>query len=267
MGVAVMALATLVACTAGSAADGSASDSKSASVGSTTSPLPPGKYQTLPQPCAAVNQDTLKKLVPNAADYSGKETLTYDTDRLVGCSWASTATDGTTSSLVVDLERVVSYDPAVSDEVQAENDFDQKAAAADIPLMTPSPGDTASPSQTATTPSSAATGTATGTATGNSSPGTDSGAGSSTSADPNPDVAPRLLSNLGNAAFINDVLTPPSATTGGRRVVTVVFRTANVVASITYTQAAPAKSASPRSADLQDGAQQVAGQLQKKVEG
>lgn len=257
-----MALATLVACTAGSAADGSASDSKSASAGSTTSPLPPGKYQTLPQPCTAVNQDTLKKLIPNATDYSGKETLTYDTDRLVGCSWASTATDGTTNSLVVDLERVVSYDPAVSDEVQAENDFDQKASAANIPLMTPSPGDTASTSQT-TTPSSAATGTATGT----SSPGTGSGTSSPTSADPNSDVAPRLLSNLGNAAFINDVLTPSSATTGGRRVVTVVFRTANVVASITYTQVAPAKSLSPRSADLQEGAQQVAGQVQKKVEG
>jgi hypothetical protein len=266
MGVAVMALATLAACTAGSAAGGSASDSKSASVGSTTSPLPPGKYQTLPQPCTAVNQDTLKKLIPNAADYSGKETLTYDADRLVGCSWASTATDGTTSSLVVDLERVVSYDPAVSDEVQAENDFDQKASAAKIPLMTPSPGDTASASQTATTPSSATTGTATDT----SSPGTGSGTSSSTttsSTDPNSDVAPRLLSNLGNAAFINDVLTPSSATTGGRRVVTVVFRTANVVATITYTQAAPAKSVSPRSADLQEGAQQVAGQVQKKVEG
>jgi len=274
VGVVALAFAALAACTAGSAADGSASDSKSSSVGSSASPLPPGKYQTLPQPCTSVDPDTLKKLVPNAADYSGTESLTYDTDRLVGCSWGSTATDGTTSSLSVDLERVVSYDPAVSDEVQAETDFEQKAAAAQIPLPTPSSSDSATPSQTATTPSSTPTGTSTGTSTDASGGlGTDSGTStpattptSSTGTTANPDLAPRLLTNLGDAAYINDVLAIP-ATTGPHRTVTLVFRTANVVVSITYSQVSPADSEAPRSVDLQEGAQQVAGQLEKKVEG
>jgi len=268
VGVVALALVTLGACTAGSAADGSASDSKSTTVGTTTSPLPPGKYQTLPQPCTSVSPDTLKKLIPGAADYTGKESLTYDTDRLVGCSWASTTSDGTTSSLTVGLERVVSYDPAISDEVQAETNFDQKAEAAKIPLASSSDSATPSTSSSATGGTSTATGTAT---TGGL--GTDSGTSTTTPTNstgtPDPDLAPRLLSGVGNAAFIDDVLTDPAAgsKTGPRRDVTLVFRTANVVVTVTYIQTAPSDSQAPRSSDLQEGAQNVAGQLESGIEG
>ncbi|MDX6355498.1 MAG: hypothetical protein QOF98_2401 [Streptomyces sp.] len=267
-----LALVTLGACTGGSAADGSAADSKSTTVGTTTSPLPPGKYQTLPQPCTSVSPDTLKKLIPGAADYTGKESLTYDTDRLVGCSWASTTSDGTTSSLAVDLERVVSYDPAISDEVQAETDFDQKAEAAQIPLASSS--DSATPTTSSGGTSTATgTGTATGTAATTSGLGTDSGTSTATPTDssgtPDPDLAPRLLSGVGNAAFIDDVLTEAAAgaKTGPRRDVTLVFRTANVVVTVTYIQTAPSDGQAPRSSDLQEGAQNVAGQLESRIEG
>jgi hypothetical protein len=262
VGVVALALLTLGACSAGSSADGSAADSKSTTAGSTPSPLPPGKYQTLPQPCASVGLDTLKKLVPDATDYAGKESLTYDTDRRVGCSWGSTMSDGSTSSLAVDLERVVSYDPAISDEVQAETDFDQKAEAAHIPLASSSSSPTDTPSsQTASTSSPAASGTST--ATG-SSTATPSGSDGSDA-----DLTPRLLSGLGDAAYIDDVLKDPAADakTGPSRDVTLVFRTANVVVTITYTQTTVAGGQPPQSAGLQEGAQSVAGQLESRIEG
>jgi hypothetical protein len=248
-GATVLALAVgaLAACT-GSGSGGTANDGKSAQLpyGGSISPAPPGKYKTLPQPCAAVDLDTLKALVPGAADYSGTEALTYDTDRRVGCSWKAAAPDGTSRSLAVDMERVVSYDPAVSDEVEAKSDFDDLADAASIPPL-PLPG------ATTTSP----TGTPTGSADGGAPP-PGSGGGSQ-------DLAPRRLTDVGNAAFINDV--PVTSKGTARRVVTLVFRTANVVVSIHYTQSSPASATPPQSADLQSGAEKVAGQLEHRVEG
>lgn len=292
-------LGTVSACTGGGASADTASDGKSLPADGSTSPaLPPGKYQTLPQPCASVDPDELKKLVPGAKDYAGDEALTYDTDRRVGCAWHGAGTDGSAHWLTVDLERVVSYDPGVSDEVQAESDFDQRAQAASIPL-TPLGG--------AGTPTGTSTGASAGSSGGSSSDGGQSTAGSSaagskgandgsggsssgtsgqdggsggdgasagttagsgansgdgTSADPS--LAPRRLTDLGNAAFINDVLKTPAA--GPRRTVTVVFRTANVVVSVTYVASAPKGGTPPQSADLQKSAQQVAVELQRSVE-
>jgi hypothetical protein len=235
---AAAALVALSACTGGASGTGAATDGKSASAdGGTASPLPPGKYQTLPQPCASVDLDALRTLVPGAPDYSGTESLTYDTGRRVGCAWHSATPAGSSRSLTVDFERVVSYDPGVSDEVQAEADFDQRAQAASIPL-TP-PGGTA-----ATTAPAAPTGTG--------------------APDGSPDYAPRRLTNVGNAAFIDDVLTTPAA--GPHRTVTLVFRTANVVVSVAYAAAEPAGAEPPSSADLQKGVQQVAAELERKVE-
>lgn len=130
----VVAVGALGACTGGGA-DDAGNDGKSEALpgGGTISPAPPGKYKTLPQPCATVDQDTLKALVPGGVDYSGTESLTYDTERRVGCSWRATDPDGRSRTLAIDLERVVSYDPAVSDEVEARSDFDDLAAAASIP--------------------------------------------------------------------------------------------------------------------------------------
>ena len=50
--------------------------------------------------------------------YEGTATVTYDTDRKVGCRWKSDAQDAS-GHLSVDFERVVSYDPAVSDDDRA----------------------------------------------------------------------------------------------------------------------------------------------------
>ncbi|MCL2734037.1 MAG: DUF3558 domain-containing protein [Actinomycetia bacterium] len=242
-----LALATLGACTsAGSSAD-TATDPKSIAAGgdSTVSPLPPGKYKNLPQPCAAVDQDTLKQLVPGAQDYAGTESLTYDTDRRVGCSWHATS-DGATRTLAVDFERAVSYDPSISDEAQAETDFEKRAANASIPPPVSPDG---TPTATGTDP---VTGRTTGSSTG------------TTGQTSSPDLLPRRLTDLGNAAFLNDVLKTP--VTGPKRTVTVVFRTSNVVVSVTYTAAQPRGADPASSADLQKGAQDVAGQLEHKVE-
>jgi hypothetical protein len=279
-------LGTVSACTGGGASADAASDGKSLPAGGSTSPaLPPGKYQTLPQPCASVDPDELRKLVPGAKDYAGDESLTYDTDRRVGCAWHGAGPGGYAHWLTVDLERVVSYDPGVSDEVQAESDFDQRAQAASIPL-TPLGG--------TGTPTGASTGAAGGSSAdggqgtagggaggskgtndgsggsssgtsgqdGGSGDGTGASSGDGTSADPS--LAPRRLTDLGNAAFIDDVLKTPAA--GPRRTVTVVFRTANVVVSVTYVASAPKGATPPQSADLQKSAQQVAVELQRSVE-
>lgn len=238
-GAAALAVAALGACSAGGAAAGSASDSKSVPIGgssSTVSPAPPGKYQTLPAPCTAVDQKVLKLMVPAARDFAGAESLTYDTDRRVGCSWQGSTSDGTANRLSVDLERVVSYDPAVSAEVQAGLDFQQQAATAAIPQATATP--TSSPASTA--------------AGGTGADGTA------------PDLAPRRLADLGDTAFIDDV--PKGHPTASHRVVTIVFRTANVLVTVSYSQSSAPGGAQPQSADLQKSAQLVADELERKIE-
>jgi hypothetical protein len=282
-----LAIGTLGACSAHGSGTASAQDGKRVPAGgSTVSPQPPGKYQTLPQPCAAVDQDSLQQLVPGAADYAGTEALTYDTDRRVGCSWRGRASDGTTRSLSVDLVRVVSYDPRVSDEVQAEMDFDQQATAAQIPL---SPTDTPSDQAGAGAGTAGAGGSAAGGGTtkgtsaggspgsgsaggqaggdsagggssGGSASGSPGGGGSTDAANGSPDLAPRALTDVGNGAFLNDVAKGRS-----RRDVTVVFRTANVLVTVVYSETVPKGAPQPQSADLQQGAQDVATQLEHKV--
>lgn len=241
VGAAALAVAALGACSASGSAAGSASDGKSVPIGgssSTVSPAPPGKYQTLPAPCTAVDPEVLKRLVPAAGDFAGVESLTYDTDRRVGCSWTGRTAAGTSDTLSIDMERVVSYDPAVSAEVQAALDFEQQAATAAIPQATTTPGTTTPPTSTAT-----------------------GGTGADGSS---PDLAPRRLTDVGNTAFINDV--PKGHPTASHRVVTVVFRTANVLVTVTYTQSSAPGGVQPQSADLQKAAQQVADELERKVE-
>lgn len=268
LAVALGGLGTLAACTGGGS-DGANGDGKSSSAADqTVSPAPPGKYKTLPQPCIAVDLDTLKALVPGAKDYSGTESLTYDTDRRVGCSWRATGTDGAAHSLVIDMERVVSYDPAVSDEVEAKTDFDAQAATASIPPL-PLPG------STPTTPASP-TSTPTQSGAPDSTGGTGSGGDTDSAGSPagdGQDWGPRRLTDVGNAAFIYDTLTPArggkgsKAPTGaGRRDVTLVFRTANVVVTIRYGAASAPAAEAPQSSDVQQSTQKVAKQLERKVE-
>ncbi|WP_051951274.1 hypothetical protein [Actinacidiphila yeochonensis] len=287
---AAAAVLALAACTAGGSSDGADSEGTTAPVGSGTVSAAPGKYKTLPQPCTAVDLDSLRQLVPGAVDYSGRESLTYDTDRLVGCSWSAKTAEGTSRKLTLNIVRVVSYDPGVSDEVEAETDFEKQAGAASIPSAAPSSGPSSSSSSSSDsseagasdTPSDGASGTPSGTPSGTSSDGTAaagsegggstaaaSGTNSANGANGDEEAAdslsPRRLSGVGNAAFINDVASTRSS--ASTRTVTVVFRAANVLATIGYTESTSGHTAPPSSADLQKDAQKVATELQRKVEG
>jgi hypothetical protein len=268
--VVTLAVAALGACGGHGSSAGSAADAKSLPAGgATVSPAPPGKYQTLPQPCVALDPDSLKQLVPGAEDYSGTESLTYDTDRRVGCAWQARTPDGTSRSLSVDFDRVVSYDPGISDEVQAEEDFDQQATAHQI-APSSSAGVTATPTGgtggstgggTGSPPAAANASGASGTPAAPVSSGAPATAGTDGTNGGGPGLAPRHLTDLGNDAFVDDV---PKGS--ARREVTVVFRTANVLVTVVYSQTAGKGAAPPDSASMQKGAQEVAAQLERKVE-
>ncbi|MFF0723794.1 hypothetical protein [Streptomyces sp. NPDC004134] len=72
-------------------------------------------------------------------------------------------------------------------------------------------------------------------------------------------IAPRLLDNIGDESFLDDKTAGVSS--GVQREVTVVFRTSNVVVTVTYDQWHTAGVAPPDSAELQQRAQQVADRL------
>ena len=134
-GVAALLVALLAGCTGGSGGGGATDDANPGGAGSASAVAQPGKYRTLPGPCSAVSQDTLDSLLPGIkqiadADqrekaYAGDATLAFDNDRKAGCRWkvdSTTATD----RLLVDFERVVSYDNSVSDDTQAQELFAEK---------------------------------------------------------------------------------------------------------------------------------------------
>ncbi|MGH3311363.1 MAG: hypothetical protein ACRDP3_12380 [Streptomyces sp.] len=253
--------------------DGKGTDTKAGGSASTAPAAPPGKYQTLPEPCGAIDLDTLKDLLPgaetagdgdgeaspSASPYEGEATVTYDTDRRVGCRWKSANSLGS-RHLAVDLERVVSYDPAVSDDEQAELLYDQRAGQADIPTesVSPSPeekkekgekdgkdekdGDSPAGSEK---PDSASAG-----------PGDDP---SGSSPSPDAELSPRMLDDIGDNAYIDDQL--DTGDSGVHRDITIVFRSANVIATITYDQWLSDKRRIPDSAELQQKARSVAEEL------
>ncbi|MFG2723065.1 DUF3558 domain-containing protein [Streptomyces sp. NPDC048416] len=280
----VPGLALLVAlasgCSAASGSNGSSTDSK----GGVTkgAPAPPGKYRTLPEPCHAVSKTVLKDMLPGAAgladadaekEYAGTADLTYDTDRRVGCRWKDETPDGV-RRLMVDFERVVSYDPTVSDDDQTKELYGKKESAADLPApqssapVTPPAGPRASASPGASTPPGASA------SPGSSAPPSTAGSASPSTAgstSPSPSdgtgtdgLQPRRLSGLGDAAFLDDVSSPSGAGAGqggGQRTVTVVFRTSNVIVTIEYTAQTMAPAPVPDSKELQEQAQALAGRL------
>ncbi|MEU3370847.1 DUF3558 domain-containing protein [Streptomyces sp. NPDC006660] len=283
----VPGLALLVAlasgCSSGSGPAGSSADAK----GGTTkaAPAPPGKYRTLPEPCHAVSKSVLKDMLPGAAsladadaakEYAGVADLTYDTDRRVGCRWKDETPEGV-RRLSVDFERVVSYDPAVSDDDQTKELYGKKETAAHLPAPASSaPAVPVSPSPSATPSPAGSPATGTRAASGAPAPGTSPSGGPSgapagaTPGAPNPSgsadtaLQPRRLSGLGDAAFLDDVASPAGtggATGAGQRTVTVVFRTSNVIVTIEYAAQAMAAAAVPDSKELQGQAQALAGRL------
>lgn len=244
-------LVTLVAgCTSGSGGDGSDVDAK-AGVPTTTT-APPGKYRTLSEPCGSVDRPTLRDLLPGVTQLPGEQqekalkgtaAVTYDTDRRVGCSWSADAPNAS-HHLAIDVERVVSYDPAVSDADKAQEVYAKKEDGAELPPPVEGAGGSPSPSGSPSdgkTPNSGST-------TGPSATMTPSG------------LQPRLLDDLGDAAFVDDVFAS-SGSAAKRRTVSVVFRTSNVVVTVRYAEQPAHPTTVPDSKELQEKARGLARKL------
>ncbi|MFE6700410.1 DUF3558 domain-containing protein [Streptomyces sp. NPDC057718] len=277
-GVALLA-AFAVGCSAGSDSDANGADSKAGSP--TVTPAPPGKYLTLPAPCRAVPRTTLKDLLPGAAElpgdqqekvFRGSAAVTYDTDRKVGCSWKADAPNST-RSLSIDLERVVSYDPAVSDDDRADTVYAKKEKAAGLSSSaTPGPdaekgkkgeeqedkeekqekgaGKSEDPAGDDDSASSADP---------SSSPSSSEGS-SGSSGSPEDALPSRVLDGLGDAAFLQDLPTR-AGSTAQRHTVSVVFRTSNVVVTVRYAEQPALITQAPDSRELQEKAQALARKL------
>ncbi|MFF7650858.1 DUF3558 domain-containing protein [Streptomyces sp. NPDC007983] len=286
--IAVLAAAGLSGCT-GSGSKPGADDSASDDSGTSVS-AEPGRYNSLPEACGAVSAKTLRRLLPGGTQddkaYDGQATVTYDIDRRDGCRW-KLATPSGTRYLTLDFERVVSYDPSVSDDDRALELYEKKAAAADIPDAPASPSagasdDDASASSSPDAGASASSGSSgkggaspdggrssAGSEKGNtgdkgrtSSPGTgdDESSSSDGSASENPDAtAPRRLDDLADDAFLDDQLITKDS--GIHRDITVVFRSSNVIATIEYDEWSTNKKDIPESEELQGNAEDLAHEL------
>lgn len=279
--VALLATVLLGGCTSDSGAGASAEDAKPGVPGAPTASAEPGKYRTLPEACGQVDHGTLDKLLPGIKDiqddrqreraYDGTAAVTYDTDRRVGCRWKMEGADAA-DHLMVDFERVVSYDAAVSDDSRAEQVFATKEA--DAHLADPArPGTPADGSEGGAGGAGSKTeggdegGVREQGAAGDGSPaeGDDGSAGSVTGATPD-DLRSRLLNGLGDAAFLDDSYAPPSSA-GRHRTVTVVFRTSNVIVTIEYDEQPTRADEIPDSKEMQDEAQKLAHKLADQLSG
>lgn len=262
-GVAALLTALLAGCTGGGALGGEPDDSKPGQTGGTTSAAEPGKYRTLPEPCGQVDRGTLDSMLPGIEEipgeeqrekaYEGAPTVTYDTDRRVGCRWKVESSDAT-HHLLVDFERVVSYDNAVSDDTRATEVYASKVRKADLPEPsgTPSAGD-----EEESEPEPSGSGESDG-------DGDDKGDGAS-SGSPEEAVTPlglepRVLDDLGDEAFLDDAFTTSGSATR-HRTVTVVFRTSNVVVTVEYDEQPGRLTEIPDSKEMQDKARELAGTL------
>ncbi|MDT0573553.1 DUF3558 domain-containing protein [Streptomyces sp. DSM 3412] len=289
-GVAVLLAALLAACT-GSSDDGSTDDPRPGEATTSATVAQPGRYDTLPVPCASVDQGTLDSLLPGIKQlpdptqreqaYEGEATQTYDTDAKAGCRWKVESTDAT-HYVFVDFERVVSWTNAVSDDSKAQEVYGGKVEAADLPEPTPtvseevdedtgttgnatdapSTGPSASASRS-TPPSSDSSNTSnTSNSSGSSgSSGSSDSSGATGSSTPSASgtpasLQPRTLDGLGDEAFLDDALG-----TSGQRTVTVVFRTSNVLVTVEYEEQPATTTVVPDSEEMQDRARNLAERL------
>ncbi|MFE5191959.1 DUF3558 domain-containing protein [Streptomyces sp. NPDC056628] len=263
-GVAALLAVLLAGCTGGSGEGGATDDSNPGDSGTASVTAEPGRYRNLPEPCGTVAEDTLAELLPGVREmtdekrrekaYEGTPTLTFDTDRKVGCRWKVESAQAT-DHLFVNFERVVAYDAATSDDSEAERLFAKQRDAADLPepvsTVTPSaevtgsssPSPSGSPSHSPSSPSSAS-----------SSPSTSASGGTPS------ELQPRVLEDLGDEAFLDDALNT-SGSTAQQRKVTVAFRTSNVIVTIEYEEQPMTVGAVPDSEEMQDRAQKLAAQL------
>ncbi|MFI5768745.1 DUF3558 domain-containing protein [Streptomyces sp. NPDC051658] len=296
--------ALVVGCTTDTGTGGSAADSKPGET--PVAVAAPGKYRTLPEPCGAVATSTLKDLLTGAAElseeqqkkvYEGTADVTYNTDRRVGCRWKSEA-PSSSHTLSIDFERVVSYDPVVSDDDRAREVYTEKETSAGLtsPSATPDSADSSTkdgakdgtkdsakdgtkgtkkptspaasdPASDSTSDSTSGSGSdsashalAVPTPEGGNTEGgnTDGGSGG-----PDESLQPRVLDDLGDNAFLDDLLTR-AGSTAQHRTVSVVFRTSNVIVTVEYTEQPTVSSMVPDSKELQEKAQAVARNLVDK---
>ncbi|MFI7010433.1 DUF3558 domain-containing protein [Streptomyces sp. NPDC050145] len=272
-GVAVLLTALLAGCTGSPDSGDGADDSKPGEVSASASAAKPGRYRTLPEPCAQPERATLDGMLPGIAEvpdqrqrekaYEGTASATYDTDRRVGCSWKDDSAEGGVHRLTLDFERVVSYDARVSDDARAEGVYVAKAGRAGLEVTpTESPegsasSDTASPDSPGSSKSASASASESPSKEKKEKGGADASSGAP-SAD-EAELGPRLLGDLGDEAFLNDVLAGPEA--AQRRTVTVVFRTSNALVTVEYEAQSALSGEVPDSKEMQDTARELAQKL------
>ncbi|MEU7038197.1 DUF3558 domain-containing protein [Streptomyces sp. NPDC046237] len=278
-GLAALAAALVLGLTGCSSGGGSGTGAVDSKAGPAAPAAPPGRYRTLFEPCGAVPQNTLRDLLPGAAQlpeeeriavYRGAAAVTYDTDRRVGCSWKADTPDAM-HRLRLDIERVVSYDPAVSDDDRAQEVFSRKQLAADLPQPPPPPQSPPSPSGSAGSAGSTAgnaggspSATASGSALPGNDPATQPPAQTPTGAAAT-GLEPRVLQGLGQVAFLDDALSAGGAN-GRHRTVSVVFRTSNVVVTVEYVEQTTGSAEAPDSRELQEKALNLARLLAERLE-
>ncbi|GAA2937373.1 hypothetical protein GCM10020221_36410 [Streptomyces thioluteus] len=271
--------AGLTGCGGSSGAGGGDDDPKPGTGGSAAPAAEPGKYHSLPEPCGYVGRDILRRLLPGVDEgseedaekaYKGQATLTYDADRRIGCRWK---TPDDTRHLSVDFERVVSYQAGVSDEDRAQELYKERAEAAHIPASSSSAPSGAPPSSSPPDAKSTKNAKDTGAKdakdkAGKNEPKT-TGASSrpagtaspSAPAPPSngPELGSRVLDDVGDDAYIDDRLV--SGGTDVHRDVTIVFRSANVLVTIAYSQGSADRQHVPGSQDLQGKAHGLAREI------
>ncbi|MEV6171333.1 DUF3558 domain-containing protein [Streptomyces sp. NPDC051954] len=278
-GVAALLAALLAGCTGGSADGGTTDNSNPGDTGTSAPEAQPGRYRTLPEPCSVVSQGSLDSLLPGIKQipdgeqrenaYAGTPTLTYDTDRKVGCRWKVESTDAT-DHLLVDFERVVSYENAVSDDSEAQSLFAAQEEAADLPEPTVSETGSASESASESeSPSDAASDSSSPSASPSESASGSDSADPSSSGSPSPsatpsDLQPRVLEGLGDEAFLDDALSG-AGSTARQRTVTVAFRTSNVMVTIQYEEQPATVGIVPDSKEMQDRARKLAAELAESL--
>ncbi|KAB8158321.1 hypothetical protein FH609_010905 [Streptomyces sp. 3MP-14] len=215
--------------------------------GNTDTTVQQGRYSGLPEPCGAVRPETLAELLPDAEPevYAGDPLATYDTGRRVGCDWRH-ADGSDTQRLTIDFLRVISYEPEVSDDDQAERDFETRAAEAGVTITGEESGDDGG---------DAADG---GDEDGNADQDDPSATGGTT-------TDARELDGIGHVAFVEDRLTSDDA--GDRRDVTLAFRNANVIVTVVYSVSTTRPDPAPDSSQAQAHAETVARQLAEGLDG
>ncbi|MFF7264949.1 DUF3558 domain-containing protein [Streptomyces sp. NPDC008159] len=294
-GVAVLLAAVLTACT-GSGDDGPPDDPRPGEVTASASTAQPGRYDTLPEACGSIDDDTLEALLPGLRQlpdaeqreeaYEGQATLTYDTDRKAGCRWkveSPTATD----YLFVDFERVVSFNGTVSDDSKAQEVYGGKVEAADLPEPSPSttagddegdagnggegdggasaaPSPSASPAGSSKSPNkspnkSPKSTDSSGSPESSGSSGSSTSSGSSdASGSPSVSATPASLQPRTLDDLGDEAFLDDALGTSRQRTVTVVFRTSNVIVTIEYEEQPATTTDVPDSEEMQDRARNLA---------